>query len=62
MAMLSFKLNKLFIVLVPELVVDVDVVVTLNFPDEPDFVQNALSIMSNLVLRMILSLHANPNP
>jgi hypothetical protein len=62
MTLLSFKLDQLFILLVPDLVVDVDVAVTLNFPDEPDFVQNSLSVWSNFVVLMIAPLHGDPPP
>jgi hypothetical protein len=61
MALLSFKLDQLFILLVPELVV-VDVAGTFNSPNEPDFVQNSLSVWSKFVLVMIFPLRANPHP
>jgi hypothetical protein len=37
--MISLKLDKLFMLLVPELVVSVEVVGGVTFPSEPDFVQ-----------------------
>jgi hypothetical protein len=58
MAILSFKLDQLFTLLVPELVVAGAVI----FPSEPDFVQNSLSILSKFVCVMMLSLHADPIP
>jgi hypothetical protein len=61
MAILSLKLDKLFILLVPALVVWWEAV-GVSFPSEPDFVQKTLSIKSNCVLLMILSLLANPKP
>ncbi len=48
MAILPFIFNQLFILLVPELVVDV--AWTLNFPEEVEFVQKFLSIKSNFVI------------
>jgi hypothetical protein len=62
MAILSFKLDQLFILLVPELVVLVEVVVTFTFPSEPDFVQNYLSIESKFVILMIFPLRIDPLP
>jgi hypothetical protein len=56
MATLSFKLDQLFILLVPEL----DVVV--NFPNEVEFVQKSLSILSKVVLDMNGPLPSNPLP
>jgi hypothetical protein len=44
MATDSFKLDQLFILLVPELLVWFEVVNEVNFPNEPDFVQNSLSV------------------
>jgi hypothetical protein len=55
MATLSFKLEQLFILLVPELV-------AVSFPSEPDFVQTFLSIKSKAVVDMIAPLLANPDP
>jgi hypothetical protein len=62
MALLSSKLDQFFILLVPELVVWFEVVSDLNFPREPDFVQNYLSILSNCVIVTTLPLLANPMP
>jgi hypothetical protein len=59
MARLSFIFDQLFILLVPELVV---VVVLGNCPNEPDFVQNSLSIWSHFVVDVIVPLRANPLP
>jgi hypothetical protein len=60
MAILLFKLDKLFMLLVPELVVGVAVGV--SFPNESDFVQNSLSIKSNFVTLMKGPLPLNPPP
>jgi hypothetical protein len=60
MSTLSFKLDQLFILLVPELVVWFEGVV--SFPNESDFVQNSLSIKSNFVIVMKVPLCANPPP
>jgi hypothetical protein len=57
-----FKLDKLFMLLVPELVVWFEPVGLSSFPSEPDFVQTFLSIKSNFVVVMILPLLANPVP
>jgi hypothetical protein len=63
MAILSFKLDQLFIVLVPYLF---DMVVVrmgaFSFPSEPDFVQESLSIKSKFVIVVNAPLRANPNP
>jgi hypothetical protein len=59
MALLSFKLDQLFMLLVPELVV-IGVVGAFNSPHEPDFVQNSLSVWSKFVVLMIAPLLANP--
>jgi hypothetical protein len=61
MSTLSFKLDQLFTLLVPDLVVDV-VVGTFKFPDEIEFVQKFLSAWSHFVLRVTLPLPANPLP
>jgi hypothetical protein len=61
MTILSFKLDKLFIVLVPKLVVDV-AGASINFPDEIEFVQTFLSIKSYSVIAMIGPLETNPLP
>jgi hypothetical protein len=60
MSSLSFKLDHLFIVLVPELVVWFEGVVGVRFPSEPDFVQNSLPILSNFVLFLISPLRTKP--
>jgi hypothetical protein len=62
MAILSFKLDQLFTLLVPELVVSFEVEGAVSFPDEPDFVQNSLSIKSNFVMVMQAPLLTNPHP
>jgi hypothetical protein len=62
MAFVSFKLDHLFILLMPELVVLFEVVVAVWIPREPDVVQNNLSIKSKFVVLMMLPLRANPNP
>jgi hypothetical protein len=54
MTLLSFKLDQLFILLVPDLVVAV--------PDEVEFVQKFLSIKSKFVIDIIGPLLANPVP
>jgi hypothetical protein len=61
MSSLSFKLHQLSMLLVPELVFVV-VVGTLNCPNEPDFVQKFLSIKSNDVVPMMLSMLTDPLP
>jgi hypothetical protein len=60
MARLSFKLDQLFILLEPELVVGV--CGTFSFPSEPDFVQKSLSIWSHCVVLMNVPLRTNPQP
>jgi hypothetical protein len=52
MAIVSFELDHLFILLVPELVVWFEVVGAVSCPDEPDFDQKSLSILSNFVIPM----------
>jgi hypothetical protein len=58
MAIRSFKLDQLFTLLVPELVV----VGAAICPSEPDFVQTFLSINSKFVIDMMVPLLANPQP
>jgi hypothetical protein len=58
MPTLSFKIDQLFIVLVPELVV----IGAVSLPSKPDFVQNYLSIKSNCVILMTGPLLMNPPP
>jgi hypothetical protein len=60
MAILSFKLDKLHMLLVPELLLSV--LGTFKFPSEPDFVQKSLSIKSNFVILMFAPLIINPPP
>jgi hypothetical protein len=55
MAILSFELNQLFMLLVPDLL-------AFLFPSEPDFVQKSLSVKSNFVIEMARSLRMNPPP
>jgi hypothetical protein len=63
MAILSFKLDKLFILLVPFLVFAGKVGGSLiTFPDEPDLVQKILSTKSNCVVFMTCPLVINPRP
>jgi hypothetical protein len=53
MSTLSFKLDQLFVLLVPDLVVHVDVAGgagTFTFPDEVEFFQKFLSIKSKFVV------------
>jgi hypothetical protein len=59
MAILSFKLDQLFILLVPDLVQSVGAAI---FPSEPAFVQKDLSIWSHLVMVIIGPLMTNPPP
>jgi hypothetical protein len=59
MATHSFKLDQPFILLVPELAVVV-VVCAFNFPSEPNFVKNTLSIKSKFVCSMKSPLITNP--
>jgi hypothetical protein len=61
MAIGSFKLNQLFILLVPDLVVDVGVG-NFNFPAEPDFVKEFLSVWLQFVVVMTVTLTPNPEP
>jgi hypothetical protein len=56
MAIRSFKLDQLFTLLVPELIV----VGAVFFPSESDFVMTFLSIWSHFA--MLSPLRANPNP
>jgi hypothetical protein len=58
----SFKLDQLFIVLVPDLVVWFEGVVVVSCPSEPDFVQHVLSIKSKFVAVVMRSLFVNPPP
>jgi hypothetical protein len=64
MAILSFELGQLFVLLLPEL--DVELVVDVSFPSEPDFFQKFLSIRSKLSKLvnpiMIFSLRIDPLP
>jgi hypothetical protein len=60
MAIFPFKLDQLFILLVPEHVVWF--AGALSFPNEPDSVQTFLSIKSQVVIGMIGPLCANPPP
>jgi hypothetical protein len=62
MATLSFKVDKLFMLLVPELVVWFGVLGAISFPSESDFVQKFYSVWSNLVLLKNAPLPSNPNP
>jgi hypothetical protein len=63
MPLLSFKIDHLFILLVPELVVFfVGECAVVNFPSEPDFVQKHLSIWSHCVIVMKAPLTTNPLP
>jgi hypothetical protein len=63
MAILSFKFEQLFIVLVPELVVWFEEGVgVVNFPDEANFVEKSLSIQPKFVVNVTLPLRANPLP
>jgi hypothetical protein len=58
MAFLSFMLDQLFMLLVPDLVVES--AGTFNFPDEVDVVQKFLSIKSNFVVDLRAPLCADP--
>jgi hypothetical protein len=62
MSLLLFKLDQLFIVLVPELVVLVQGVDAVIFPREPDFLQTYLSILSHFLVVMKAPLITNPLP
>jgi hypothetical protein len=62
MATLVFKLDQLFILLVPELVVWFENVRHVRFPSEPDFVQNYNPIGSKFVVVMKCPLLTNPIP
>jgi hypothetical protein len=61
MATLSFKLDQLFILMVPELVVLVNFVGAV-IPSEPKVFQNSLSIKSKFVIVMKCPLMTNPQP
>jgi hypothetical protein len=61
-AIYSFIFEQLFTLLVPLLVALVEVVSDLNFPSEPEFVQNNLSILSKFVVDMIFPLRMHPKP
>jgi hypothetical protein len=52
LAMFLSKLNQLFMLLAPELVVWFEGVVGISFPSKPDFVKNSLSIKSHSVVDM----------
>jgi hypothetical protein len=58
-ALLSLKLDQLYMLLVPEIVV---VSVEIRFPSKPDFVQKSLSVWSKFVIVMIAPLLCNPHP
>jgi hypothetical protein len=64
MALLSLKLDQLFMLLVPELVVSILVApeLAVTVPSESNFVQNSLSIKSNFVIDMKRLLPTNPLP
>jgi hypothetical protein len=61
MTIRSLKLDKLFMLLTPELVIVV-VVDAFTFPSEPNFVQNYLSIKSKFVVLMFIPLVTDPPP
>jgi ABC-type enterochelin transport system permease subunit len=60
MANLSLKLDQLFILLVPELVVLFEGVSYITFPNEANFVQEFLTIKSKFVFVMKCPLLFNP--
>jgi hypothetical protein len=60
MAMFPFKVDQLFMLLVPEHVVCF--LGDLSFPSEPNFVQNSLLVWSNSVALVIAPLVSNPFP
>jgi hypothetical protein len=69
MAILSFKLDQIFILPVPGLVglvglVGLPFVVAccMSFPNEPNIVQKSLSIKSKFVIGVAYPLHPNPIP
>jgi hypothetical protein len=63
MAIRSFKLDQLFILPVPELVVCwFGGAGAVSFPNEPDCVKNYLSIKSKFVILMQCSLRFDPLP
>jgi hypothetical protein len=63
MAIMSFTLDQLFILLLPGLVVLlVQDVGAFSIPREPDFVQEFLSVSSNCVIVMTVPLISNPLP
>jgi hypothetical protein len=61
MGRLLLKLDQLFVLLVPKLVVWFEAT-TASFPSEPDFVQESFSIESKFVCSTICPLITNPNP
>jgi hypothetical protein len=60
MTFLLFELDQLFTLLVPAFIF----AIFANIPSEANFVEKSLSIRSNFVVDVImtLSLRANPNP
>jgi hypothetical protein len=62
MAILSFKFDQLFILLVPADVAVVVVGVAFSFPSKADFVQKFLSVWLNFVIVMVGPLSENPMP
>jgi hypothetical protein len=60
MAIFLFILEKLFALLMPELIVWIEVVGAVSFRSEYKFVQNSLSINCKFVILMIAPLLANP--
>jgi hypothetical protein len=62
MTIRSVKLDQLFILLVPELVVWFEGGGVFIFPSEPDFVQNCLSIKPKFVIDVVGPLISNPAP
>jgi hypothetical protein len=61
MAIVSFKLDQLFMLLTPELVVVV-LVGAVTFPSETDFIQHSLLIRSNFAVGVSCPLVHNPLP
>jgi hypothetical protein len=62
MSILLFGLNDPFMLLVPEFVVGFEGGGAFNFPSEPNFVQQRLSILSKSIALMTAPLHGGPVP
>jgi hypothetical protein len=61
-AILFVELDKLFMLLMPELVVWFELVGGVSFPSEPNLVQESLSIKSHFVIDKSAPLKTDPLP